>query len=105
MANNMLYVLIDNYYFEGYITDRNTLDKYIAENPADDEMIVTIYPLKITGATYKERKNNLESIAIDFSHADNGNNGMDELQIIYNFFEKNARRYGLTKVFRENAII
>lgn len=63
-----------------------------------------VEPLHIEGKTYKEKQNNLQSLAIDFSLSLLDGDMLD-LSIIYNFFESNAKRFGLIKEFRENAII
>lgn len=64
-------------------------------------------PLEVSGFYYEDRKHELEDLArvwqesnIDFIDWSYG-----ELAIIQDFFEKNGKRYGLTKTFRENGII
>lgn len=65
-------------------------------------------PLWVSGKNYRQRRSHLERIAwawqntfsifgIDWSYG--------ELCIVQDFLERNARRYGLMTVFRENAII
>lgn len=61
---------------------------------------------KISGKTYQERKASLEDIAKDWQ-----NNfawlgwSYGEFAEIGSWFYENAKRYGLIKVFKENAII
>lgn len=60
--------------------------------------------LKITGETYEERKDCLEELAIDFQRRFQCWWSYGELYTIQGWFYENAKRYGLVKVFRENAI-
>lgn len=107
MKNNYKYILIEeNCYLVGYILTAEEWERYTAEATTEElNEVVAIYTLQAHGKTYAERKANLEAIAIDYSHADNGNNGLADLNIMYNFFEDYGRRYGLLTDFRENAII
>lgn len=66
---------------------------------------ITILDFKIGGKTYQEKKNNLEDLAKDWqlnfaalpwSYS--------ELYEINNYFQENAKRYGLLKEFHENGI-
>lgn len=107
MKNNYKYILIEeNCYLVGYVLTAEEWERYTAEATTEElNEVVAIYDLKTHGKTYAERKANLEALAIDYSHADNGNNGLDDLNIMYNFFEDYGKRYGLLTDFRENAII
>ena len=69
--------------------------------------IIAFIPLRVTGGSYEERKNDLRDKAISWS-----NNGGEhqawsygELAYIQEFFERNGKRYGLIPEFRENGII
>jgi hypothetical protein len=60
---------------------------------------------KVSGKTYTERKENLRDLAIEYS------NNVGETCLSYGelaeigcFFEKNGKRYGLLKEFKENGI-
>ena len=66
---------------------------------------IELLEFKIGGKTYEERKNNLQQLAIDYqlqfawlpwSYV--------ELYEIENYFQTNAKRYGLLKEFKENCI-
>ncbi len=63
-------------------------------------------PLEVSGKTYQERKNDLEEKAKEWQ----GSNGefiswsYGELATIQGFFERNGKRYGLLKEFKENCI-
>ena len=71
-----------------------------------DEHIVCFIPLIVSGKSYHERKADLKEKAIEWSN----NQGSyprwsySELGEIQDFFERNGKRYGLLKEFRENAI-
>lgn len=69
-----------------------------------DCVIECVRQLKIKGRTYAERRENLRNLAIDIQSADNGGMSYSEWAILGDFFDKNARRYGLLNEFRENAI-
>lgn len=66
---------------------------------------IELLSLMNRGKTYEERKYNLEEIAKEwqlyFSHYDWS---YYELMLIQDWFYTNARRYGLVRVFKENAI-
>ena len=60
---------------------------------------------KISGYNYRERKENLEELAIEWSlHFSNLSWSYSELAEIEDWFYKNAKRYGLLKEFKENGI-
>lgn len=69
--------------------------------------IISYIPLKVSGRTYTERKNDIETKAIEWSNTcgEYPRWSYGELAIINDFFEINGRRYGLIKEFRENGII
>lgn len=60
---------------------------------------------KIGGKNYSERKENLRDLAIEYSN-NVGETFLSygELMEIGNFFERNGKRYGLLKEFKENGI-
>ena len=66
---------------------------------------VEIIPLSIKGKTYLEKKEFFRDLAIKYSNADLGGISYGETAIITGFFEKNARRFGLTRELKENCII
>ena len=66
---------------------------------------VALIEFKTHGKTYAERRENLRQLAVDFSHVCNGDLSVWEVNDIITWFEKNGRRYGLIREFRENAII
>lgn len=64
-------------------------------------------PLVVSGKSYEDRKNDLRNKAIEYqsSFYDFCGFSYGELSIIQNFFETNAKKYGLLNEFRENCII
>lgn len=71
-----------------------------------DEHIILFIPLIVSGKSYQERKNDLHNKAVEWSN----NQGQyprwsyGELATIQDFFERNGKRYGLLKEFKENCI-
>lgn len=64
-----------------------------------------ILDFKITGKTYKERQASLEELAKDWQlHFSSLSWSYSELAEICNYFYEQGKRYGLLKVFKENAI-
>ena len=73
-------------------------------NP-DIEETAVIIEFKTHGKTYAERRENLRDLAVRFSTAcEGGFSWGEEIQVI-SWFEKNGKRYGLTREFKENGII
>ena len=76
--------------------------KYFFSPFYDDKYII---PFRISGKTYQAKKADLRQQAIDYSNIQ----GVltlywSEVAEISNFFERNGKRYGLLKEFRENGI-
>ena len=66
---------------------------------------IEVLDLKVSGKTYSERKSNLYDLAIDYQYNFSSLSwSYGELFEICNFFEKNGKRYGMLKEFKENAI-
>lgn len=78
--------------------------EYHAATFSPDCVIECVRQLEVKGRTYTERREHLRDLAIDIQHADNGGMSWYELAILVDFFDKNARRYGLLTEFRENCI-
>lgn len=72
----------------------------------DNKDIIDYIPLTVKGRTYAERKADLIDKAIMWQHAGSvANWSYGELADIQEFFERNGKRYGLIREFRENCII
>lgn len=67
--------------------------------------VITMILFKISGKTYAEKQESLRQLAIDYQLSDASGLSWGEYAEIEGFFEKNAKRYGLTKEFKENCII
>lgn len=67
--------------------------------------IITQILFTVKGKTYNQKKAYLKDLAIDFQSADTMGLSWGEYAEITSFFEKNAKRYGLVKEFKENGII
>ena len=66
---------------------------------------IKLLDFKISGKTYKERKSCLKELAIDWQLQFSVLNwSYGELAIIGEWFNKNGKRYGLLKEFKENCI-
>lgn len=70
-----------------------------------DEVICAV-PLAVTGRTYAERKENLSSLAVEIMAdiQEFASLSMGELADISEFFERQGRRCGLLREFRENCV-
>lgn len=67
---------------------------------------ISILDFTIKGKTYNERKANLEDIAKKWQLEFSGLSwSCGELAEVENWLFKNAKRYGLVKEFKENAVI
>ena len=66
--------------------------------------IIQLIEFTIHGKNYRERKNSLEEIAIEFSHNAVCGLSYGEMYYIQNFFKTMGKRYGLLREFRENCI-
>lgn len=63
-------------------------------------------PLTVCGKSYEERQNDLQNKAIEWSFASGAACwSYGELADIQEFFERNGKKYGLLREFRENGII
>ncbi len=67
--------------------------------------ITNIIDFTIHGNSYKEQKNSLRELAIEYQCSDFDNLSYLELAIITGYFHKNGKRYGLLEEFIENGII
>jgi len=69
--------------------------------------IIDMVLFKISGKTYAERQANLRELATHCQNAISQATGLSygEFTSIQWFFEKNGKRYGLVKEFKENGII
>ena len=70
-----------------------------------DVEIIDIIPLSVKGKTYTAKKEFFRDLAIKYSNADLSGISYGEISIITGFFEKCARRFGLTRELKDKCII
>lgn len=79
------------------------------DRPMIDNDDSNVIRLAVNGKNYNERKACVEEIAKDFQRQDSevsgGGLSYGEYKAIQTWFEKQARKYGLLKVFRNEGII
>lgn len=99
------YELEKNKFFNIYYKNREGFRAWHADTFPPTCENINILNFTIKGKTYKEKQENLKNIAIDwqlnFSALDWS---YGELATIQDYFYRNAKRYGLLKEFKENAI-
>lgn len=89
----------------GYFIKIRNMDGTIYKVLSRDKLIDYI-PLTVCGKSYEERQNDLQNKAIEWSFASGAASwSYGELADIQEFFERNGKRYGLIREFRENGII
>lgn len=87
----------------GIYSAKKTFSRTLEALGAD---LISFIPLSVSGKTYQERRADLQNKAIEYSNECSAFPwSYGELATIGEFFERNGRRYGLTKEFRENGII
>ena len=73
-----------------------------------DITVLRVLYFEINGRNYKERKNSLRDLAIDFQIANDGDTdvqlSLGEIGAACDYFERMGKRYGLLREFRENCI-
>ena len=71
-----------------------------------DVETVSCLEFKTHGKTYKERRENLRQLAVDFQNSESGNGlYMSDICAICDFFRVNGSRFGLMREFEENGIV
>ena len=80
----------------------------IADAKKHDVSILFMLPFTIHGKTYSERRESLRDLAIDFQANNDGDTtyqlSMYECGMASDYFERNGKKYGLLREFRENCI-
>ena len=73
-----------------------------------DITVLRVLYFEINGRNYRERKNSLRDLAIDFQSANDGDTDVQlsigEYGAASAYFERMGKRYGLLREFRENCI-
>ena len=66
---------------------------------------IDIVDFKVSGRTYKERKESARQLAIDYQHMECGGMYMSEYAEVGDYFRKIGKRYGLSVEFEEEGVI
>jgi hypothetical protein len=99
------YELEGKEYFAIYYKNKYGYDEWHKDTFSPTCENIETLDFKIGGKTYQEKKANLEELAKDWQYNFCSLSwSYGELAEIQGYFYENAKRYGLVKVFRENAI-
>ena len=91
---------------EGCIFDTEIYGHLVSLHGIKEANIISLIPMRVKGNTYAECKADLQNKAIEWSYSSGAANWYySELTEIQAFFERNGKRYGLLREFRENGII
>lgn len=66
---------------------------------------IDIVDFKVSGRTYKERKESARQLAIDYQHMECGGMYMSEYAEVGDYFRKIGKRYGLSEEFENEGVI
>lgn len=92
-------------HFDIYYKCREGYEMWHSDTFSPNTKDIAILDFKIGGKTYQERKSNLEQLAKDWQlYFSSLSWSYGELYEIQNYLYENAKRYGLVKEFKENAI-
>ena len=86
----------------------NDMEYFIQDTFSSDCNIIACLGFSVSGTSYNERKENARNIVIEFNSIVCENSidlSYSEWSIITGIFEGYAKKYGLTKEFKENCII
>ena len=99
------YIIDDKEMFAIYDDNKYGWGQYHEDTFSPYTKDIEILKLSIKGKTYKEQKESAIELAKDYQYNFSGLNwSYYELMIIQDYFSKIAKRYGLTKEFRNNGI-
>lgn len=86
----------------------NDMEYFVNETFSPDCNIIACLGFSVSGNNYNEKKENARNIVIEFNSIVCENSidlSYSEWSIISRIFEGYAKKYGLTKEFKENCII
>ena len=99
------YELDGKEYFNIYYKNKYGYEAWQRDTFSPTTKNIEILDFKISGITYKDKKESLEELAIEYSlYFSQLSWSYGEYAEIENYFYKNAKRYGLLKEFKENCI-
>lgn len=104
MANTMFFASYKDAFGNEHANLYFDYPSFYADTFSPECEIIQLIEFAIHGKNYRERKNSLEEIAIEFSYNSVCGLSYSEMCYIQNFFETMGKRYGLLREFRENAI-
>lgn len=100
------YRLDSEEYFNIYYNNSLGFKEWYKDTFSPNTKDIEVLEFKVKGKNYKEKKHNLENLAKDWQYNFSGLDwSYGELAIVYDYFLKKAKRYGLKKEFKENGII
>jgi hypothetical protein len=92
-------------YFNLYYKNKNGWDEWHKDTFSPNCENIEMLDFKISGKTYKERQASLRDLAIEWQTRFAWYGwSYGELSEMQSYFYENAKRYGLLKEFKENAI-
>lgn len=81
------------------------MEEYFADTFNPEIEYLARIPFKVTGKTYQEKKQSVQSTALEWSNSiHHGILSWSDLAEIGDWFYKQGRRYGLLHEFQENGI-
>ena len=104
MANTMFFASFKDAHGEEHANLYFDWEKYFTDTFSPECELIQLIKIAVHVKNYRERKNSLKEIAVEFSHNAVCGLSYGELSHIQNFFETMGKRYGLLREFRENAI-
>ena len=104
MKNTMFFASYKDAYGEEHANLYFDWSSFYSDTFSPECEIIQLIEFATHGKNYRERKNSLEEIAIEFSHNAVCGLSYGEIYHIQNFFETMGKRYGLLREFKENCI-
>lgn len=92
---------------EGVTASRifDTWPEYHAATFSPETEVKTLIPFEVRGATYQERKSNVEETAQRFQTEEAPGLTWGELAAICDWFSEQGKKYGLLREFYDNGVI
>lgn len=100
----MFYAAYTNYKGEQVSTLYDDWQQYHNDTFSPLTEHYTLIEFRVRGRTYRDRQADLANTAVRFQHECVAGLSMYELSIIYDWFNRMGKRYGLLREFAENGI-
>ena len=104
MTNTMFFASYKDAFGKEHVNLYFDWNSFYSDTFSPECEIIQLIEFTTRGKNYRERKNFLQDIAIEFLHSEICGLSYEELYYIQNFFETMGKRYGLLREFRENCI-